>query len=197
MNTTNINNTPELEEMRNQLHLLKQQVSQQQIVSDEMMRKVTSKRLTKINREGTISAIISVIIVPLITFNLYNMGISMLFTIVTILFMLVAAGFSFYSRRGINPEAVINGNLVETRKKILRYKKLCNRWLLYVIPFLVIWFCWFLLELADKNDDFSHGALLGGCIGAAIGTIFGTIYYRKSQSNLNSAIEEINELIKE
>ena len=125
------------------------------------------------------------------------MGVSLPFTIVTILFMLVAASFSFYSRIGINPEAVINGNLVETHKKMLRYKLLCNRWLLGVIPFLVIWFCWLLLELIGENNDFSQGAIMGGCVGAVIGTICGTIYYKKSQANLNSAIEEINELIKE
>ena len=179
MNTTDFNNIPELEEMRSQLHLLKEQVSQQKIVSDEMMRKITSKRIT------------------FIAINLYHMGVSLPFTIVTILFMLVAASFSFYSRIGINPEAVINGNLVETHKKMLRYKLLCNRWLLGVIPFLVIWFCWFLLELIGENNDFSQGAIMGGCVGAVIGTICGTIYYKKSQANLNSAIKEINELIKE
>ena len=46
MNTTDFNNIPELEEMRSQLHLLKEQVSQQKIVSDEMMRKITRKRIT-------------------------------------------------------------------------------------------------------------------------------------------------------
>lgn len=197
MNTTDFNNIPELEEMRSQLHLLKEQVSQQKIVSDEMMRKITSKRITKINREGRISIFISIVIMPFIAINLYHMGVSLPFTIVTILFMLVAASFSFYSRIGINPEAVINGNLVETHKKMLRYKLLCNRWLLGVIPFLVIWFCWFLLELIGVNNDFSQGAIMGGCVGAVIGTICGTIYYKKSQANLNSAIEEINELIKE
>lgn len=197
MNTTDFNNIPELEEMRSQLHLLKEQVSQQKIVSDEMMRKITSKRITKINREGRISIFISIVIMPFIAINLYHMGVSLPFTIVTILFMLVAASFSFYSRIGINPEAVINGNLVETHKKMLRYKLLCNRWLLGAIPFLVIWFCWFLLELIGENNDFSQGAIMGGCVGAVIGTICGTIYYKKSQANLNSAIEEINELIKE
>ena len=124
MNTTDFNNIPELEEMRSQLHLLKEQVSQQKIVSDEMMRKITSKRITKINREGRISIFISIVIMPFIAINLYHMGVSLPFTIVTILFMLVAASFSFYSRIGINPEAVINGNLVETHKKMLRYKPL-------------------------------------------------------------------------
>ena len=197
MNTTDFNNIPELEEMRSQLHLLKEQVSQQKIVSDEMMRKITSKRITKINREGRISIFISIVIMPFIAINLYHMGVSLPFTIVTILFILVAASFSFYSRIGINPEAVINGNLVETHKKMLRYKLLCHRWLLGVIPFLVIWLCWFLLGLIGENNDFSQGAIMGGCVGAVIGTIYGTIDYKKSQANLKSAIEEINELIKE
>ena len=197
MNTTEINNMTELEEMRNQLLLLKQEVGRQEIVNEKLMRTVTSRRLSKINKEGRVSAILSLIIVPAITLNLYHMGLSIAFTIITVLFMLVGAGFSFYRRRGINPSDVINGNLVETKKKMLRYKKLCNRWLFGVIPFLVVWFVWFILELVGQTGDFFSGAILGGCVGAALGTICGTIYYKKSKANLNSAIEEINELTKE
>ena len=50
MNEINDNNIQELNEMRNQLCLLKQKLNEQEIVNEKLMRKVTSERLSKINR---------------------------------------------------------------------------------------------------------------------------------------------------
>ena len=127
MNEINDNNIQELNEMRNQLCLLKQKLNEQEIVNEKLMRKVTSERLSKINREGKISSIIAAICLPINYFILQIAGTSTAFNIVTILYLLVCIGVSVYSRRGINPEDVINGNLVTTKKKMLSYKALCKQ----------------------------------------------------------------------
>lgn len=197
MNEINDNNIQELNEMRNQLCLLKQKLNEQEIVNEKLMRKVTSERLSKINREGKIYSIIAAICVPINYFILQIAGTSTAFNIVTILFLLVCIGVSVYSRRGINPEDVINGNLVTTKKKMLSYKALCNKWLIGVTPFLLLWFGWFMYELAADDSDFNTGAIVGGCVGAAVGTICGIIYHKKLMKNIDSAIQEITELTNE
>lgn len=188
MNEINDNNIQELNEMRNQLCLLKQKLNEQEIVNEKLMRKVTSERLSKINREGKIYSIIAAICVPINYLILQMAGTSTAFNIVTILFLLVCIGVSVYSRRGINPEDVINGNLVTTKKKMLSYKALCNKWLIGVTPFLLVWFGWFMYELAADDSDFNTGAIVGGCVGAAVGTICGIIFHKKSMKNIDSAI---------
>lgn len=197
MNEINDNNIQELNEMRNQVCLLKQKLNEQEIVNEKLMRKVTSERLSKINREGKISSIIAAICLPINYFILQIAGTSTAFNIVTILYLLVCIGVSVYSRRGINPEDVINGNLVTTKKKMLSYKALCNKWLIGVTPFLLVWFGWFMYELAADDSDFNIGAIIGGCIGAAVGTIYGIIYHKKSTKNIDNAIQEITELTNE
>lgn len=194
MNEINDNNIQELNEMRNQLCLLKQKLNEQEIVNEKLMRKVTSERLSKINREGKIYSIIAAICVPINYLILQMAGTSTAFNIVTILYLLVCIGVSVYSRRGINPEDVINGNLVTTKKKMLSYKALCNKWLTGVAPFLLVWFGWFMYELAADDSDFNTGAIVGGCVGVAVGTICGIIYHKKSMKNIDSAIQEITEL---
>lgn len=191
------NSMMELEEMRAQLSLLKQKLNEQEIVNDKMMRKVTSARLSKINRESTIASIFTALFIPLNTFILYQVGASVPFIIVTTLYLLVCILFSAYSRRGINPDDVIYGNLISTKKKMIRYKTLCNRWLMGVIPFLVLWIGWFMLELSAWGSTFNRGAMVGAAVGTIIGTVCGIIYYNKSQKNLNEAIREIEELAKE
>lgn len=197
MNEIYDNNMMELEEMREQLNLLKQKLSEQEIVSEKLMRKVTSERLSKINNEGRITVAVAAIFAPLNVFILRDAGLSTVFIIVTTIYFLVCAVFSIYSRKGINPNDVINGNLIETHKKMVKYKTLCNRWLMGVIPFLVLWFGWFLMELNNSGSGPDKSSMIGGCVGAVIGTIFGTLYYKKSQKNLNDAIQEIEDLTKE
>lgn len=197
MNEIYDNNMMELEEMRGQLNLLKQKLSEQEIVSEKLMRKVTSERLSKINNEGRIAVAVAAIFAPLNVFIFQDLGLSTAFIIVSTVYFLVCAGFSLYSRRGINPDDVIYGNLVETHRKMVKYKTLCNRWLMGVIPFLVLWFGWFLMELNNGGSGPDKGSMIGGCVGAVIGTIFGTLYYKKSQKNLNDAIQEIEDLTKE
>lgn len=197
MNEINDNNIQELNEIRNQLRLLKQKLNEQEIVNEKLMRKVTRERLSKINREGKIYSIIAAICVPINYLILQMAGTSTAFNIVTILYLLVCIGVSVYSRRGINPEDVINGNLVTTKKKMLTYKALCNKWLIGVTPFLLVWFGWFMYELAADDSDFNTGAIVGGCVGAAVGTICGIIYHKKSMKNIDNAIQEITELTNE
>ncbi len=197
MNNISNNDMTELENMRNQLNILKQKLDEQKIVNDRLMRKVTSERISKINKEGKIYAILTTFYIPINVFILWKIGMSVAFDIVTNLFLIVCLVFSIYSRRGINPDDVINGSLVELKKKMLKYKSLGNKWLMIGIPFLAVWFCWFMLELYDGGSDFNKGAMIGGCIGAVIGSVCGAIYYHKSKKNLDSAIQEINDLTKE
>ncbi len=196
-NIGNDNMNTELENMRNQLCILKNKLDEQKIVNDRLMRKVTSERISKIKKEGYIYAFLTAIYIPINIYILWKIGMSEAFNIVTSLFLLVCLSFSIYSRRGINPDDVINGSLVALKKKMLKYKSLGNKWLMVGIPFLAFWFSWFMLELYDGGSDFNKGAMTGGCIGAAIGCVCGIIYYRKSKKNLDSAIQEISDLTKE
>lgn len=197
MNEANNNSLHELDDMRSQLNLLKQKLNKEEIVNEKLMRKVTSERLSKIKRDNKITALLTAVFTPVNIYILCEVGMSVPFTIVTTLYMLLCLWMSVYSRRGINPADVINGNLVTTKKNMLRYKSLSNRWLMCAIPFLLIWFSWLIYELSAFATDFNKGAIAGGCIGAVAGTVLGIIYYRKSKKNLDSAIQEITELTKE
>lgn len=197
MNQSNDKSLHELNDMRSQLNLLKEKLDKQKIVNENLMRKVTSERLYKINRDGKITAVLTAIFAPFNIFILCEVGMSVAFTIVTTIYLLLCILMSVYSRRGINPSDVINGDLVTTKRNMLKYKSLSNKWLMCAIPFLIVWFSWFMYELSADASDFNEGAIVGGCIGAVAGTALGTIYYRKSKKNLDSAIQEITELTNE
>lgn len=74
-------------EMKEQLQLLHHKLEQQNIVNDNLLRKVIHHNVRRINRDTLIMTIVSVISVPYCACLFWWMHLSLAFTLVTILFL--------------------------------------------------------------------------------------------------------------
>ena len=192
----------QLEEMRQQMAILKEKLDKQEIINDQLMRKAIGTKLRKIvieRRKKLFFILAGLIYVPAVLYGLLKLD--LWFIIVTILFFAVGAAYDIYYTAGINDEDLQNKRLLETKERIIRMKRMNTRWLWFSIPFVIVWiatFFWQILYRMDDGEAHLHAQpiLIGGLVGGVIGGIIGTVIYQRQQHQASELIEDIEELTK-
>ena len=186
----------EFEEMQQQMATLKNKLNQQEIVNDRLVRRSMRNEVNTITRRYYIIMAIGLFMVPYGYWCFVKLcGLSLLFWIVTSIFMLVCVGATFYTNRKINDPDLMNRNLVEARKKVASAKKFEADWLFFGIPTVVVWLGWFLYEVYQLHGGaLTNGIFWGGCIGGIIGAICGLSLNFKTQRQFQDIIDQIEDL---
>ena len=186
----------EFEEMQQQMATLKNKLNQQEIVNDRLVRRSMRNEVNTITRRYYIIMAIGLFMVPYGYWCFVKLcGLSLLFWIVTSIFMLVCVGATFYTNRKINDPNLMNRNLVEARKKVASAKKFEANWLFFGIPAVVLWLSWFLYEVYQLHGGaLTNGIFWGGCIGGIIGAICGLSLNFKTQRQFQDIIDQIEDL---
>ena len=193
-----MNENFELENMRQQMQMLKNKLNQQEIVNDRLMRRSMRNEVNKITRRYYIIMVLSVFMVPYGYWCFVKLcGLSIFFWIITSIFMLICGGVTFYNARKINDPNMMSHSLVEARKKVASAKKFDSDWLLVGIPMIVLWLGWFCYETYQQNHDYAQGLFWGGCIGGIIGAICGFSIHFKTQRQYQEIIDQIEDLTAE
>ena len=190
----------ELEQMRAQLGILKDKVDSQEIVNEHLMRKVMSDKVRRLNKNAIIVGLIAIVGMIYVPWVLGRIGFPVAFLVATALFLLLAVSYDIWSHWGIKAQNIMDGDLIDTSRRIARMKKMSQRWLFFGLPCLAAWLSWFVYEILHLPGIDREGAnfmLLGGGIGAVIGATLGYNFYFKSQRQAAEVIEQINELTKE
>ena len=198
MNTTN---NFEMDEMRQQMETLKKKLGQQEIVNDRLMRRSMKSTANKIIQRHNIVMAVGLLMIP---FGYYSFvmisGFSIPFWIVTCLFMILCAAATYYVGFDLRDSRLMQGKLLEVRRKVARAKKLENQWLFISIPLLILWLAWFVYEAMLQNSDEirrGYGLLVGGAIGGVIGLICGFSLHFKTQRQYQEIIDQIEDLTEE
>jgi hypothetical protein len=192
----NTQNDMDIESMRQQMNTLKKKLNEQEILNDHIMRRSMKKEVGNITKRYNIIIAIAVLMVPYGYWCFVKLsGFSVIFWIVTSIFMLICAGATFYNSRKISDPGLMNRNLVEAGKKVASAKKFESNWLLVGIPAVILWVGWFLYEsYLLHGGAIGNGIFLGGCIGAIIGAICGTNIHMKTQRQYQEIISQIEDL---
>ena len=190
----------QLEEMRQQMAVLKEKLEKQEIINDQLMRNTIGTKLRKFKveqRRKIIFIILGLIYIPAILY--YLLHADLWFIIVTVVFFAGAGLYDTYYTWGINDEDLQNKRLLETRERIIVMKRMNARWLWFSIPFVIVWFILFVWQVYS-NDSELHAAggttplIIGAVVGGAIGGFIGMAKYKKQQRRATELIEEIEEL---
>ena len=184
----------ELDELREQIALLKDKLQRQQIISERMVSSAAQKGIGKLNTMGTISMVFGVFAVVYCTIAFHQMGFSTAFVIGTAIFLGVCALATIYTHCSLRPIDVANGNLVEIMQKLIRFRKIYSYWQFYSIPALLVW-CFFLYYDALQALSDATPFLIGGGVGGVLGVILGLKRYFKIMRETDSIIAKINELM--
>jgi hypothetical protein len=183
-------NNMELEEMKQQLSELKSKLDKETIVNDRLMRKAMKAKVSTINRDALITALVALIGIPYCTWIFGSMmDISWLFIIVTDIFFLTAAIYTYLSRKDIKANDLLEGDLLNVSQKMIRMNRMNANWLKFSIPFLIVWLTWLVF-----CTSYETAFLIGGAIGLAIGLPLGIHQYRKTRRMANEIIDQISEL---
>ena len=182
-----------IEQMKEQLSMLKSKLDKEMIVNDRLMRSIMNQKMKKINRERWIISSIILLGIPYCTWCfMFLLKMSFVFTIVTDIFMLVALVYTYLMHKDVKTNELMEGNLIEVSHKMIKIKRMQANWLKFSIPFVVVWMSWFVIE--NMNGIDAKYIIIGGSVGAVIGACIGTMSYRRTRRMATEIIKQIEEL---
>ena len=193
------NNDFELENMRQQMTTLKNKLSQQEIVSDRLIRRSMRDTAGNITRRYYFIMALCLLMIPY-TYVVFvmNLELSLAFWIGTSIFMLVCGGATYYNCQNVTSANMMSDNLIGVGQKMARAKKFDANWLFFGIPAVVLWMSWFLYETYQLHGGaLTNGLFWGGCIGGIIGAICGLSLNFKTQRQYQDIIDQIEDLTAE
>ena len=184
----------ELNELREQIALLKDKLQRQQIISEQNIIAAAQKGISKLNRTGNMWGAFGIFAVVYCTFMFHRFGFSDGFVIGTAIFLAICAAVTIYAHQKLRSIDVANGNLVEIASRLMSFRKIYSRYHLFSIPALLVW-CYFLYLDAQRMLDNAEGFLIAGCVGGLIGAVIGLKAHFKVLRETDNVLKNINELL--
>lgn len=186
-------NYKDLEEMRQQMAILKSKLETQEIINDRMLRNAMNERVGWINRCYNWSIILTLFVAaPYCWWVFKYIGMSTAFAIATELLLLYCVGYTFWCGRPLRDKHLMQGDLLHVASTVAKAKKRDSDWLMQGIPLLIIWFVWFVYEI---HLEYGHYHLVvPGIIGGLIGGGIGFSIHLKTQRKYKEILEHIENM---
>lgn len=184
-----------LEEMRNQFAILKEQLAKQEIVNDHLIRetmKVKIRDISNTKKIAFVGAALGLLAYPLIySSHLFSLA----FTIVTCLLLIGSTTATYFMHKPVEKLNLMQDDFATVAHVMAKFKKQYNNWHKYVSPMVLIpWIIWACYDFGWKNNpDGINPWLLtfSGIIGAIIGWIICNKYDHKAMNAAQEIIDEI------
>ena len=186
----------ELEEMRSQIDILKNQLEKQVIVNDTHIRNSMKSKALDINRTVGATIFLGVIALIYCTWFFYSQGLSLLFVIATSIMLATCIILTIAQKAALGKLDFSSDNIVETAKILGMIKTHYSEWHRIAIPMILIWFGWLIYEVistlgpSPMTIGFCCGAFIGGILGGIMGFRINRKVVRKA-SEILSQIEEL------
>lgn len=199
METSNINtsNLNELEEMQVQYNQLKKRLESQSIITDQLLRQTMRSKMSWISRYTKFQAFaIMPIIILLFLFFKFHFDLSWAVTLTIIILSLIDVIIDIKINK-ISETDWLNGNLLETKTRLLKMKKIRTKIFIIEIPILIAITAWFILEMLIGNTTEHIGGMVGAGIGVLIGIGIAYKILRRMQKTNDELINQITDYTKE
>lgn len=190
-------NEMEFGEMKKQLKALQERLDKQIDINEKQMQNAISDKMNGLQRHDMrllwLCAFIAIWI-PLMVY--YYQGCSVEFTIFTFVFLSANAIWQYFLK--FNGRDRLRGNLVETAKYLVQYKKNLRTSQMIGIPCALVWACLYVRDLSTNGygDMIDMKYLVFGCaLGACIGFVFGyRRFYLPSVRTADKILAQIEDL---
>lgn len=195
-NNTLISN--ELEQMREQICLLKDKLEKQNIVNEQHIRRSMKSKMSSINRTIAGTIIAGSFALPYCTWFFWSQDLSTLFIVATAIMLTVCLGLTILQQVRLKNLDFSGSNLVETAEQLSKVKKHYSEWHWIALPMVIIWLGWLMYEMINKmgTEPYVIGFCCGAAVGAIIGGIIGFRINRKVIRKTGEILEQIEELQK-
>ena len=190
----------ELEEMRTQISILKQQLEKQTIINEEHIRRSMKSKMSSLNKTvgaTIVAGLFATIFCPMF---FYCQGCSIWFVSATALMLAVCLGLTIVQKINLGRIDVSQGNLVETAEKLSKVKTHYKEWYRVAIPMIIIWLSWTIYEMVGilgVDNPYAIGFYCGAGVGCIIGGIIGARINRKVVRHASEILAQIEELQKD
>ncbi len=184
----------ELDEMRQQMAILKDKLENQTIVNDRFIRRSIKRGVSTINKRYLVLGIIALAMIPYGYWAFVMIaGLSVALWLASCLMMLIVVGFMIYNSRDMRDSALMSGNLLDVKRKVTLAQKRDANWLWFGIPMALAWGAWAVYEMSQKMGDNEY--IVPCCIvGVLVGALIGLKVHFKTQSRFSEIIEQIEDL---
>ncbi len=189
----------ELEEMREQVAILKKKLDKQTIISDTHIRNSMTSKRSDMTRTITATIIAGLFAVPYCTWIFCKFGFSPYFIIATDIMLAVCIGITIRQRYTLKNLDFTQGNLVDVAEKLNKVKTHYHEWIKIAIPMLLIWVSWMAYEALTRMEPspILMGFLSGAGIGIIIGGFIGHRVNQKIVRKSTEILKQIEELQKD
>lgn len=196
-NNTLISN--ELEQMREQIGILKDKLEKQNIVNEQHIRRSMKSKMSSINRTIAGTIIAGSFALPYCTWFFWSQDLSKLFIVATAIMLTVCLGLTILQQVRLKNLDFSDSNLVETAEELSKVKKHYSEWHWVALPMIIIWLGWLMYEMIGKmgNEPYVIGFCCGAAVGGVIGGIIGFRINRKVIRKTGEILEQIEELQRE
>ena len=186
----------ELDEMRQQMAILKNKLDDQTIVNDRLIRRAIKHSASTINKRYLIISIIAFAMIPYgyWVFVVLN-GLSIPLWIAMSVLMLAVIGFCIYNGHEMRKNDFVSNNLLDIKRKTLKAKKRDAMWQYFGIPVAIIWTAWVGWEMTQKLEgDFLKFFIPWFIICVTAGALIGLKVHFKTQRHYRDILEQIEDV---
>lgn len=187
------NSTYELEEMKQQMALLKKKLEQQKIVNENVLRSAMKKKFYGLNKRVRVIFIMGIFVAIWAPGNFTLLGFSPLFCAATAVMLLFSAFKTFQYHRKLWRLNFSQSNLIELSEQLTLLRKRYKEWYKIAWTMLIPWFIWIIYEGYKLYGEESVWFLGGSAVGVIIGGLIGTRINNNIIRQTDELLEQIDE----
>lgn len=186
----------ELDEMRQQMAILKDKLDNQTIVNDRFIRRSIGHSVSTINKRYLVISIIALAMIPYGYWAFVKLnGLSVALWLATCVLMLAVVGFCFFNGREMRQRDFVSNNLLDTKRKVVAAKKRDAMWPCFGVPVALAWAAWAGWEMAKKMDsDYLNYFVPWFIICMTAGVLVGLAVHFKTQRHFRDIVEQIEDV---
>ena len=186
----------ELDEMRQQMAILKNKLDNQTIVNDHLIRRAVKNSVSTINKRYLVISIIAFAMIPYGYWAFVKLnGLSIPLWIAMSVIMLAVIGFCIYNGHEMRKNDFVSDNLLDTKRKTLKAQKRDAMWPYFGIPVAIGWAAWVGWEMTQKLEgDFLKYFIPWFIICVTAGALIGLKVHFKTQRHFRDILDQIEEV---
>ena len=192
--------TKEIQEMKEQMALLKESLRQEQIVNDRLLREAMHGKVKRIHRKAWVTGICALYVCTFGCWSFYEIGLSWYFIGATVAMMIYSVLKTIVIHRRLAVNNVMTDDLRTVAHAAKRLKQDYIRALYGGMVMVFIWFLWLAAEILFGHTVYAESSLMARSavlgmlfFGGVIGFILGYRIHRRVLSLCDEIIRQVDE----
>ncbi len=188
------NDTYNMEEMKQQLELLKKRLDEQSIINEKHIMQAMQKKMYGLGKRGRILFVLGLFVAMWAPSYFAQLGTSYWFCGATFIMLLFCALKTLQFHRDLWRVQISNANLMEVAEKVALLRKRYKEWYKIALAMIIPWLIWLGIEVYKGQQGEETLWILGGiAVGTIIGGLLGNRINKKMVDTTEELLREIQE----